>query len=84
MTAPDLPLRLVIVTNMPTPYRAPVFDRVAATPGISLQVLYATRVEPDRHWDLPALQHEHAFLRGPTLERGGRYIHFNPGRPAGD
>lgn len=77
--APGAPLRLVIVTNMPAPYRVPVFDRVAATPGIDLHVLYATRAEADRQWDPPPLQHAHTVLPGWTLPLGGRFIHLNPG-----
>ena len=52
----DAPLRLALVTNIPAPYRVPVFDRVAATPGIALRVLYGALREPDRDWDLPPLQ----------------------------
>lgn len=77
--APRLPLRLVVVTNMPAPYRVPVFDRVAATSGIDLHVLYATRAEADRRWDPPPLQHPHTVLPGWALPLGGRFIHLNPG-----
>ncbi|MEN9627960.1 MAG: hypothetical protein RJA10_1187 [Pseudomonadota bacterium] len=73
------PLRLVIVTNMPAPYRVPVFDRVAATPGMELHVLYATRAEADRRWDPPPLRHGHTVLPGWALPLGGRFIHLNPG-----
>ena len=77
--APRVPLRLVVVTNMPAPYRVPVFDRVAATSGIDLHVLYATRAEADRRWDPPPLQHPHTVLPGWALPLGGRFIHLNPG-----
>lgn len=59
---PDSLLRLALVTNIPTPYRVPVFDRVAAAPGIALRVLYAALREPDRDWDLPPLRHDHVVL----------------------
>lgn len=74
-----MPLQLVIVTNMPAPYRVPVFDRVAATPGLALQVLYCTAAEADRRWDPPPLQHSHTVLPGRALRVGGRFIHLNPG-----
>jgi glycosyltransferase involved in cell wall biosynthesis len=74
----DAPLRLALVTNIPAPYRVPVFDRVAATPGIALRVLYGALREPDRDWDLPPLQHEHVLLPGRVVTRGGRHIHVNP------
>ena len=82
VSAPGAPLRLVIVTNMPAPYRVPVFDRVAATPGIELHVLYATTAEADRHWDPPPLKHPHTVLPGWVLALGGRFIHLNPGTGA--
>lgn len=72
------PLRLALVTNIPAPYRVPVFDRVAATPGIRLRVLYGALREPDRDWDLPPLQHDHVLLPGRVISRGGRHIHVNP------
>ena len=74
-----MPLQLVIVTNMPAPYRVPVFDRVAATPGMALHVLYCTAAEADRRWDPPPLLHPHTVLPGRALRLGGRFIHLNPG-----
>ncbi len=71
-------LRLAMVTNIPAPYRVPVLNRLAALPGVTLRVLYGARSEPDRHWDLPAFEHEHVFLPGRLVERHGRYIHHNP------
>jgi len=71
-------MRLAIVTNIPAPYRVPVYNRIAALPGVSLQVLYAARSEPDRQWDLPAFEHPHVVLPGRMVERNGRYIHHNP------
>lgn len=72
------PLRLAIVTNIPAPYRVPVYNRIAALPGVTLRVLYAARSEADRQWDLPAFAHDHVFLPGKVTERHGRYIHHNP------
>lgn len=72
------PLRLAIVTNIPAPYRVPVYNRIAATPGVRLCVFYAASSEPDRQWDLPAFLYEHVFLPGRMVDRGGRYIHNNP------
>jgi glycosyltransferase involved in cell wall biosynthesis len=71
-------LRLAIVTNIPAPYRVPVYNRIATMPDVNLRVFYAARTEPDRQWDLPAFAHEHEFLKGRMVDRGGRYIHNNP------
>jgi glycosyltransferase involved in cell wall biosynthesis len=70
-------LRLAIVTNIPAPYRVPVYNRIAAMPGLVLRLLYAARTEADRQWDLPPFEHEHVFLRGTVFARGGRFIHLN-------
>ena len=71
-------LRLAVVTNIPAPYRVPVYNRVAKLPGVQLKVFYAARSESDRKWDLPAFAHEHVFLPGRVVDRNGRYIHNNP------
>jgi glycosyltransferase involved in cell wall biosynthesis len=71
-------LRLAIVTNIPAPYRVPVYNRIAAVPGVQLRAIYAARSEPDRQWDLPDFAHDHVFLTGRMIERSGRFIHDNP------
>ncbi len=73
----DRPIRLAIVTNIPAPYRVPIYNRIAAQPGIELLALYAARTEPDRQWDLPPFQHAHVFLKPNMVVRAGRYIHSN-------
>ena len=70
--------RLAIVTNEPPPYRIPVFQRVAHTPGITLQVIFCARREPNRQWDLPPFEFDHRFLRERITTVNGRYIHNNP------
>ena len=72
-------MRLAIVTNIPAPYRVPVYNRIAAEPGVELLVVYAAQSEPDRKWDLPQFEHIHTFLPAHMFERAGRYIHYSPG-----
>jgi glycosyltransferase involved in cell wall biosynthesis len=69
---------LAVVTNIPAPYRVPVYNRIAAQCGIDLCVFYAARSEPDRAWDLPLFEHPHVFLKPGMRERRGRFIHLNP------
>ena len=71
-------MRLAIVTNIPAPYRVPVYNILAATSGIDLHVFYAVEREPDRNWDLPAFAHAHTYLKGRMYTRSGRFIHDNP------
>ena len=69
---------LALVVNEPPPYRIPVFNRVAAHPGLRLHVIFCCRREPNREWDLPAIAFEHQFLRERISTVRGRYIHNNP------
>ena len=56
-------IRVVVVSPEPTPYRAPLFDLVAARPGIELHVVYAARTVARRDWRVE-VRHSAAFLRG--------------------
>lgn len=70
--------KIALVTNEPPPYRIPVFQRIARTPGVDLRVIFCARREPNRHWDLPPLEFEHEFLKERIRTVKGRYIHNNP------
>ncbi|OWW18640.1 hypothetical protein AYR66_03375 [Noviherbaspirillum denitrificans] len=47
-------------------------------PGITLQVIFCARREPNRKWDLPPFEFDHCFLRERISTVKGRYIHNNP------
>jgi glycosyltransferase involved in cell wall biosynthesis len=70
--------RIAIVTNEPPPYRVPVFERINRVPDTTLQVIFCSRREPNRQWDLPDMQFDHVFLRERITTFKGRYIHNNP------
>lgn len=70
--------KLALVVNEPPPYRIPIFNRIAAMPGIQLRVIFCCRREPNRLWDLPAMAFDHVFLRERITTVNGRYIHNNP------
>lgn len=71
-------LKIALVVNEPPPYRIPVFNQIAATPGIEFQVIFCCRREPNRCWDLPAMVFDHRFLRERIRTVNDRYIHNNP------
>jgi len=71
-------IKVAVVTNIPAPYRVPIFNLLANERGIDLRVFYAAQSEPDREWDLPELLHPHWFLRERFVTRNGAYIHNNP------
>ena len=54
---------LALVVNEPPPYRIPIFNRIAAQPGLRFRVIFCCRREPNRAWDLPAMAFDHVFLR---------------------
>jgi glycosyltransferase involved in cell wall biosynthesis len=58
--------RVTVVSPEPTPYRAPLFDRIAARPDIELTVIYAAQTVAGRDWSVD-LAHRAIFLRGVTL-----------------
>lgn len=71
-------LRVAVVTNIPAPYRLPIYERLASMPGIELRLFFCSGREPDREWDLDPLRVPHCFLRERVLSFRGRFIHFNP------
>jgi glycosyltransferase involved in cell wall biosynthesis len=56
-------LRVVGVFPEPTSYRAPLFDLIAARPGIDLLIAYAAHTVAGRTWDV-TIHHPHVFLKG--------------------
>ena len=63
--------RVVVVSPEPTPYRAPLFDRIAERSDVDLTVLYAARTVAGRTWNVQP-RHRAEFLGGvriPGLRR---------------
>lgn len=72
------PVRVALVTNIPAPYRLPVYELLAAEPGIELTLFFCSGREPDREWDLERLRVPHRFLRERVITWRNRFIHVNP------
>lgn len=72
-------LRLAIVSNELPPYRVPFFQHLGQAHGVALHVIFCTKREPNRHWQLPPLEFEHTFLDERFVTFNGRYIHYNSG-----
>lgn len=66
---------MLAISEIPTPYRVPLYERIVAAGEVELEVAFCAHSEPDRPW----ARHEgldrvpHRFLRGwsPTLRTGG-------------
>jgi glycosyltransferase involved in cell wall biosynthesis len=77
-------MSLVVLTNIPTPYRTAFFDALAeeaAHAGKRFHVLYCAKTEPGRHWpyDPSKMKHAHTVLRGFHPSLTGIHAHLNPG-----
>lgn len=71
-------IRIALITNTPPPYRVPIFNRLAHWPGIDFHAIFCARREPNRFWNLPALNFSEHFLHESYLTYRDRYIHHNP------
>ncbi len=63
---PERPRRVLFLSEIPTPYRLPLYRRLAEHPGLDIEVVFLAAGEPDRPW---ALDDElagipHRILRG--------------------
>jgi glycosyltransferase involved in cell wall biosynthesis len=72
----EAPIRVAAVFPEPTPYRAPLLDRVAALPEIDLTVLYAADTVASRTWLVEPV-HEAVFLRGLRVPGARRILHHD-------
>jgi len=69
-------IRVTAVFPEPTPYRAPLLDRVAALPEIDLTVLYAAETVAGRTWRVDP-RHPAVFLRGARLPGAQKLLHHD-------
>jgi glycosyltransferase involved in cell wall biosynthesis len=77
-------MSLVVLSNIPTPYRTAFFDALAeeaARAGKRFHVLYCAKTEPGRHWpyEPSKMKHAHTVLRGFHPSLTGIHAHLNPG-----
>jgi glycosyltransferase involved in cell wall biosynthesis len=75
-------MKLLVVTNIPTPYRIAFFNVLQAQLqkiGGSLKVLYCAKNEPDRHWEinLEEQKFDYEILNGFHKSIKGLHLHFN-------
>lgn len=72
-------MRIALLTNIPAPYRVPVFDRIAGVLGDDFHVFYLARQETNRRWQAPHLRHGHTYLAGIEIPRSRGVAHINVG-----
>jgi glycosyltransferase involved in cell wall biosynthesis len=66
-------VRIAFVSPEPTPYRAPLLDRIADREDIEFTVIYASRTVARRGWDVE-LHHPAMFLSGVDVPGARRVI----------
>jgi glycosyltransferase involved in cell wall biosynthesis len=76
LDAPEQAVRVAVVSPEPTPYRAPLFDRIAARPDVDLTVVYAARTVAGRTWSVEP-RHPSIFLRGLAVPGARRLLHHD-------
>ena len=75
---------IVVLTNIPTPYRTPFFNQLETDlrkEKSKLHVFYCAKTEPRRYWLFQPSENKYAytFLKGFTLKFKSFYPHFNLG-----
>ena len=71
-------IRVALITNLPPPYRIPIYNILARDTQLTFHAIFFSLREPNRSWDLPPIECHHHFLQERFINYRGRYIHFNP------
>jgi glycosyltransferase involved in cell wall biosynthesis len=72
-------VKLALITNIPAPYRIPIFNRIAAELGRDFLVIFCARLEPDRNWDLCSMEFDHVYLKERYhVVNKNKFVHNNP------
>ena len=70
--------RVALVTNIPAPYRMPVYRRLAEQLGHDqVQVIFCSEKEANREWLIEQSHFACTYLKKNCLSWKGRYIHCN-------
>jgi glycosyltransferase involved in cell wall biosynthesis len=68
------PINILIITNIPSPYRVLQFNKLAEALDKRLCVIYYQKKVNSHHWNTPILAHKSIFLKRTLLSR----INFHP------
>lgn len=72
-------MKYLILNDIPTPWREPVFERVYHSLSGAVQVVYFKSNEKRRLWSFNLGSHPKTILRSITLTIGNTERFFNPG-----
>ncbi len=75
------PVKIALLTEIPAPYRIPLFNALGTTDGVALEVLFLAERDPRRQY--PVYEHEFRFdrrvLPGTGALAGGRWVVLSRG-----
>jgi glycosyltransferase involved in cell wall biosynthesis len=73
--------RIALLTEIPAPYRIPLFNALASSPGMKLRVLFLAQRDPRREYAVydREFSFDRSVLRGVGTQLRGRWIMFNRG-----
>ena len=66
---------ITLISNIPAPYREPVFEEVARQCRDNFTVIYCKHLEKDRDWKIRAGKYPHVFLPGRSFTYYRIYMH---------
>ncbi len=72
-------MKIALITNIPTPYRLPIYEKIHKKYGNDFLVLFAANSESNRSWKFSSLNFNHLFLKENVKVKkdGFNYIHNN-------
>jgi len=70
-------LKTALVTNIPPPYRVPIFNRLGERMGEDFLAIFCAASEANRKWDPGLLSFNHVFLRENAFPLGPSFVHNN-------
>ena len=72
-------MKTVLLTNMPAPYRIPMHTKVSEKFNDDFLVIYSSKAESNRSWDLDSIKFNHIYLKeNVKLKNDGyNYVHNN-------
>jgi glycosyltransferase involved in cell wall biosynthesis len=71
-------IKVAMVTNIPAPYRLPIYERVVQHQDLDFCAFFCNGREPDREWDLQQTGVQQVYFKESYFTYRGRYIHCNP------
>jgi len=69
--------KVALVTNIPAPYRVPVWNILGADERIDLTLIFCAGREPNRQWDMDSFRFNNVFLSESYFSTSKGYIHNN-------